>query len=326
MTEYEYNETEEVIILAEPGESYGLQRTLNIYIDESGNLDNKTSNSRYYIVGMVFHEGEEDDLYPELAKLEEEFSRLGYPNHCFHTGPLIHNKEEYEADSLETRRKLMRAFYAFYRHSGITHKEFVMEKKNLNKRELQSRLTKNIKQFLIDNLGYFTRFKEVKVCYDHGQQIVTNILTDAFRDTINKTQFVTVMPEESRLLQIADLLCTLRLLYLKVNDNYLSKKELTFFTNKRKLMRLYITPTNDNEIETNILQKKKQALTIAQPVLLCYKIIASKKGLAADAGADRGLDKTFAKTRGISSSFLLPRISHKTTFSISSSNDIKNVL
>ena len=39
MTEYEYNETEEVIILAEPGESYGLQRTLNIYIDESGNLD-----------------------------------------------------------------------------------------------------------------------------------------------------------------------------------------------------------------------------------------------------------------------------------------------
>lgn len=43
--------------------------------------------------------------------------------------------------------------------------------------------------------------------------------------------------------------------------------------------------------------------------MLCYIIIASKKGLAADAGADRGgMNNKFAKTRGQPLVFSLSRI------------------
>lgn len=244
MTEYEvYRESDDVMMLREPGERYGFPRTLNIYIDESGNLDNKTANSRYYIVGMVFYEGNEDDLYDEELKLEKEFSRLGYPNHCFHTGPLIHHNEQYENENLETRRKLMVYFFSFCRHINFTHKEFVVEKKNLNKKEIQSRLTNEIKVFLKENSLYFSRFAEVNINYDNGQAIVSNVLTESFREALARPNFVKIRPEDSRLLQVADFTSTLKLLELKMDGNTFSSTEELFFSSTRKFKRVYLKAT-----------------------------------------------------------------------------------
>ena len=247
MTEYEvYRESDDVMMLREPEELYGFPRTLNIYIDESGNLDNKTANSRYYIVGIVFHEGEEDDLYEEELKLEKEFSRLGYPNHCFHTGPLIHGNDEYYGEKPEVKRKLMMYFFSFCRHINITHKEFVVEKKNLNKKEIQSRLTNEIKVFLKENSLYFSRFAEVNINYDNGQAIVSNVLTGAFREALARPNFVKVRPEDSRLLQVADLTSTFKLLQIKVVGNTVSNTEIEFFEGARKIIRNYLKPLTIN--------------------------------------------------------------------------------
>ena len=245
MTEYEYEvyrERDDVMMLREPEELYGFPRTLNIYIDESGNLDNKTANSRYYIVDMVFHEGDENDLYEEEFKLEKEFSRLGYPNHCFHTGPLIHHNEQYENENLEIRRKLMMYFFSFCRHIDITHKEFVVEKKNLNKKEIQSRLTNEIKVFLKENSLYFSRFAGVNINYDNGQAIVSNVLTESFREAMARPNFVKVRPEDSRLLQVADLTSTLKLLQKKMEEKNLSRTEIEFFKDIRRFVKNYIKP------------------------------------------------------------------------------------
>ena len=252
MTEYEiYRESDDVMMLREPGELYGFPRTLNINIDESGNLDNKTANSRYYIVGMVFHEGDEDDLYEEELKLEKEFSRLGYPNHCFHTGPLIHHNEQYENENLEIRRKLMMYFFSFCRHINFTHKEFVVEKKNLNKKEIQSRLTNEIKVFLKENSLYFSRFAEVNINYDNGQAIVSNVLTESFREALARPNFVKVRPEDSRLLQVADLTSTLKLLQIKVVGKTASNTEIEFFEGARKFIRNYLKP-----LSTSVFSEK----------------------------------------------------------------------
>ncbi len=253
MTEYEYEayREEDALTLRESDEFYGFPRILNIYIDESGNLDNKTANSRYYIVGMVFHEGDKDDLYEEEGKLEEEFSRLGYPNHSFHTGPLIHHNEQYGNENLETRRKLMMYFFSFFRHIDITHKEFVVEKKNLNKKDIQSRLTSEIKVFLKENSLYFSRFAEVNINYDNGQAIVSNVLTESFREALARPNFVKVRPEDSRLLQVADMTSTFKLLQIKVVGKTVSNTEIEFFEGVRKLIRNYLKP-----LATNVFSEK----------------------------------------------------------------------
>lgn len=98
--ETEYEEITQAV-LREPEALYSLPEKLNIYIDESGNLDNRTANSRYYIISLVFHEGDEEDLAGEEEKLEEACARPSYPGHCFHTGPLIHHKEQYAEENLE---------------------------------------------------------------------------------------------------------------------------------------------------------------------------------------------------------------------------------
>ena len=68
----EETECEEITqaVLREPEALYSLPEKLDIYIDESGNLDNRTADSRYYIISLVFHEGDEEDLAGEEEKLE----------------------------------------------------------------------------------------------------------------------------------------------------------------------------------------------------------------------------------------------------------------
>ncbi len=251
MTEYEVYCERDVLMLREPDEFCAYPQTLNIYIDESWNLDNKTANSRCYIVSMVFHEGDEDDLYSEELKLEEEFTRLGYPNHSFHTGPLIHHNEQYADEDIETRRKLMVYFFSFCRHINITHREFVVEKKNLNKKDIQSRLTGEIKMFLKENSLYFSRFSEVNINYDNGQAIVSNVLTESFREALARPNFVKIRPEDSRLLQVADMTSTFKLLQTKIIGKIFSNTENEFFEGARKFIRNYLKP-----LTTNVFDKK----------------------------------------------------------------------
>ncbi len=243
--ETEYGEITPAV-LREPEELYSLPEKLDIYIDESGNLDNRTANSRYYIISLVFHEGDEEDLAGEEAKLEEAFARLGYPGHCIHTGPLIHHKEEYAEENLETRRKLFLFFFSFFRHINITHREFVIEKKNLNKKDIQNRLTKEIKTFLKENSLYFGSFREVNINYDNGQAIVSNVLTDSFREALARPNFVKMKPKESRLLQVADLISTLKLMKIKIAEKMFSNYEIDFFESARKCIQTYLKPLSSN--------------------------------------------------------------------------------
>ncbi len=48
-------------VLKEPEPLYNTPEKLNIYIDESGNPDNRTANSRCCIISLVCHEGDEKE-------------------------------------------------------------------------------------------------------------------------------------------------------------------------------------------------------------------------------------------------------------------------
>ncbi len=219
--------------------SSGENDELDIYVDESGNLGNRTTNSLYYVIGLVF-KAKSSDISEEERKLEEVFSLLGYPNHCFHTGPLIHGDGDYSYTSLTIRQKLMRYFFAFYRKIDIVHKEFFVEKKNLDEEEIHLRLAKEIRMFVTENLKYLTLFQKINIFYDNGQIIVSELLIEEFKSVLSNVEIHKVKPSSCRLFQVADFVCTLRWLSIKAQHYALSKTEQMFFEGKRNLIKKYI--------------------------------------------------------------------------------------
>ena len=55
------------------------------------------------------------------------------------------------------------------------------------------------------------------------------------------------MPSEYRLFQAADLLCTMSLIRLKLENNLFSKSEMAFFGNIRDLKKNYLKPLSKKE-------------------------------------------------------------------------------
>ena len=69
-------------------------KTLSIFVDESGRFQYPDADSRFYILGLVFHDSDHPiDKY--VADLEKAESEIGLEGHCFHAGPLIRKEKGY---------------------------------------------------------------------------------------------------------------------------------------------------------------------------------------------------------------------------------------
>lgn len=60
--------------------------------------------------------------------------------------------------------------------------------------------------------------------------------------TASKFNFSYVMPTEYKLFQVADLLCTMMLVKLKLENSFFSQSEIAFFGNIRDLKKNYLNP------------------------------------------------------------------------------------
>ena len=69
---------------------------------------------------------------------------------------------------------------------------------------------------------------------------LTNILVTIFNALLNNVDFRKVNPANYKLFQAADMLCTLELLVLKIENKALSKSELKFFKSAKDLYKSYI--------------------------------------------------------------------------------------
>ena len=73
------------------------ETTLSVFVDESGRFQHPDPASRFYIVGMVFH-----DQRVDISKLIDDFDRsiaelgLDHEAFVFHAGPLIRKEKGYE--------------------------------------------------------------------------------------------------------------------------------------------------------------------------------------------------------------------------------------
>ena len=177
---------------------------------------------------MVFHD-QKNDIKPAVEKLNRELSFLGLENLCIHTRPIIRKEEVYTEMDVIERRRIFNKMVAFIRQIDIRYKCFYIEKRHHEDVvEATGILSKCISQFVKDHYEEFLSFDDVKIYYDNGQVEVSKILSSVFNVLLPKPFFRRVMPAEYKLFQAADLLCTLELVRLKLENNLFSKSEMIF--------------------------------------------------------------------------------------------------
>lgn len=222
-------------------------KELSVFIDESGDFGAYAHHSPYYIITMVFH----DQSFPineAVLRLEQELKLLGLENHCVHTGPIIRKEEDYVYMDIKERRRILNKILAFYRQVNIRYKCFHIEKKHIeNAVEASGKLSKSISGFIREKYPDFLQYDTVKIYYDNGQTEVSKILASVFNALLDNVEFRKVVPSEYKLFQVADLLCTMDLVRLKLENSALSASELKFFGNQRDLKKNYLKEIQKKE-------------------------------------------------------------------------------
>ena len=223
-------------------------KELSIFIDESGDFGEYSPHSPYYIISMVFHD-QKNDIQEALTKLNTELSFLGLNDLCIHTGPIIRREEIYTNMSIQERRRIFNKMIAFIKQIDIKYKCFYIEKKHfVDVVEATGKLSKLIAGFIRDHYGFFSTYDDVKIYYDNGQVEVSKILSSVFNSLLSNPIFKKVMPKDYRLFQVADLICTMKLTQLKIQENLYTSSELAFFGNTRDLKKNYLKPLAAREL------------------------------------------------------------------------------
>ena len=217
-------------------------------MDESGDFGEYSYHSPFYIISFVLHE-QDQDISADLNILETEMTNCGYPNHCIHVGPLIRQEYEYRNEALEVRQRIAKRLMTFFRHVNVKWKSVHIEKRQIKDEvDAVGRLSKGLSAVIRENLPYFQSFDKVIVYYDNGQVEVTKILSSVFNILLEGVEFRKVIPSDYRLFQVADLVCTLVLTKMKMDEHRLSASDLHFFKDERTLKKNYLKPLLEKEM------------------------------------------------------------------------------
>lgn len=196
---------------------------------------------------MVFH-NQDVDIQENVHRLDMELSYLGLDNLCIHTGPIIRKEEIYKDMDIVERRRIFNKMMAFIRSTDLQYKCFSIEKRHIKDSvEATGKLSKQISSFVRDHFNEFLTFENVKIYYDNGQVEVSKLLSSVFNALLPNPIFRKVMPADYKLFQVADFICTMELLSLKLDNNLFSKSEMNFFGNKRDLKQNYLKALKKKE-------------------------------------------------------------------------------
>lgn len=196
---------------------------------------------------MVFH-NQNVDIQENVLLLDTELSYLGLNNLCIHTGPIIRKEEIYKNMDIVERRRIFNKMMAFIRSIDIKYKCFYIEKKHIEDSvEATGKLSKQISLFIRNHFDEFLAFDNVKIYYDNGQVEVSRLLSSVFNALLPSPIFRKVMPADYKLFQVADFICTMELVNLKIENSSFSKSEMTFFGNRRDLKQNYLKALKKKE-------------------------------------------------------------------------------
>lgn len=207
------------------------EKTLSVFVDESGDFGAYNVNSPNYYVVMVLH-NQETDISKNIATLEKQVANWGYPEHNIHTGPLIRRESVYKYDLREDRKALFNALYHFTRLLDITYICAVIDQgkcEEKTKIKYTEKLTKEIVNNLRKHYELFCEYDKIIVYYDYGQTELAQILVSVFHALFSNVEFRKIETNQYKLSQAADLICTVEAIGQKSS---LTKSETEFFHSK----------------------------------------------------------------------------------------------
>lgn len=224
---------------------------LSVFVDESGNFSYPDEVARFYLVTLVLHR--QADLIDELVRrLDDRLARLNLDGLCFHAGPLIRREEGFADMNWELRARLFSLLMAFLRKAPVKFASVVVDKKYVSSlRQLTEQLAAGIDSSFDSIRGHIKDGGTVKIYYDCGQPLVTQLLHDAAcRAFGSSAEFAQgVRPSDYRLFQIADLICTLMLVKSKMVAGLpMSASEHRFFGGPRPFKRVYLRQLKAKEL------------------------------------------------------------------------------
>lgn len=114
--------------------------------------------------------------------------------------------------------------------------------------EMTSRLSFEIASILNEKKEYFQAFDEIIIYYDNGQIELSKILISVFNALFPHITFRKVRPADYKLFQVADLICTLKLLSLKAIGKSFSRSETEFFHSPKEFLKTYWRPISKKEL------------------------------------------------------------------------------
>lgn len=103
-------------------------------------------------------------------------------------------------------------------------------------------------RFIKDNYEFFIDYDVVKVYYDNGQVEITKLLFSVFNALLDNVEFRRVYPSDYRLFQVADLVCSMKLIKIKLEHHELSAAEKLFFKDTRSIQKNYLKRIEDKTL------------------------------------------------------------------------------
>ena len=221
---------------------------LSIFIDESGDFGEVKERPAYYLVTLVFH-NQADNIEEQVKKLEGSVKVSGFDLEYIHTGPVIRREDIFSGYSIDERRKLLYKMLNFLNNIPVVYETIMVNRKEAaDKISLSGKLAKKISEVIRLHENYFDSFDKVIVYYDNGQIELSAILNAVFSVHFGNVEFRKAEPQKYRLLQIADFICSVELLKIKMQEKRLSKSEEKFFYKPQELKKTFIKSVEKKHI------------------------------------------------------------------------------
>ena len=224
---------------------------LSVFVDESGNFSYPDEVARFYVVTLVLHR-QSDSIEELVRRLDDRLALLKLDGLCFHAGPIIRREEGFANMNWELRAHLFSLLMAFLRKAPVKFATVVVDKKYVSSlKQLTEQLAAGIDASFDSVRRHIKDGETVKVYYDCGQPLVTQLLRDtacrAFGSSVEFAQGV--RPSDYRLFQLADLICTMTLVKSKMDEGLpMSASEHRFFGGPRPFKRIYLRQLKAKEL------------------------------------------------------------------------------
>ena len=210
------------------------ERTLSIFIDESGDFGDYRHHSPYYLVAMILHD-QSVDITEDIKALDAKMTSLGFPQHAIHVAPIIRRESRFYAnDSIVHRKSLFNAIYHFTRKIDIRYLcPGIMKNECSDSVDMSLKLSRKIGDAIDANMSFFQQYDHFTVYYDNGQIELAKVLTSVFGMKFSNVEFRKIKPDDYKLVQVADFICTMELLARKAEHKEFSNSEKEFFDSER---------------------------------------------------------------------------------------------